>query len=91
MTSLSTTSLNFFKSTETGFNLSTSNLSTLLFKLFKPLGGFSNSSICDLSTPNFTLAKSAFSANFDVSTVAFFQQILMYQQLRFLIQVLLHN
>ena len=33
--SLSTTSLNFFKSTGTVFNSPTSELSTLVFKLFK--------------------------------------------------------
>ena len=39
-TLLSTTLLNFFKSTGTSFNLLTSNLSTLLFKLSKPLSTF---------------------------------------------------
>ena len=34
-----------FKSTGTGTNLSTSNLSTLLFKLLKTLGKFFNVSI----------------------------------------------
>ena len=40
-------SLSLIKSTKTGTNLSTSNLSTLLFKLFKPIGIFAN-----LSTSN---------------------------------------
>ena len=39
-TSFFTTSLSLLKSTETGTNLSTSNLYTLLFKLFKLVGTF---------------------------------------------------
>ena len=68
--SLSTTSLNLFQSVVTGFKLSASNLSTLLFKLLKPLGTFSNSTISNLSKSDFKLTKSAFLANFDVSTFA---------------------
>ena len=49
-------------------NLSTSNLSTLILKLFKPLRTFFNSSISNSSTVVFKLAKSSLSANFDVST-----------------------
>ena len=70
----STTSLNFIKSTGTGFNLSTSNLYTLLFKLFRTVGTLSNLSISNLSISDFKLAKSAFLANFNVSapvTVSF--------------------
>ena len=37
-----TTSLSLLKSRGTGPNLSSSNLSTLLFKLFKPVGTFCN-------------------------------------------------
>ena len=66
-TSFFTKLFSLLESTETVINLSASNLSTLLFKLLKPLGlSFS------LSTSNIKLAKSTFSANFDVSTpVAF--------------------
>ena len=44
-TSFFTTSLSLLKSTETGLNLSTCDLSTLLSQLFKPFGTFSNLSI----------------------------------------------
>ena len=44
----------------TGTNLSTSNLSTLLFKLFKLVGTFFNLSMSNLSTSDFKLAKSVF-------------------------------
>ena len=54
-------------STGTGTNLSTSNLFTLLFKLFKAVGTFFNLLIPYLSTLDFKLAKSTFLANFDVS------------------------
>ena len=55
---ISTTSLNLFKSTETGFNLWVSNSDNL--------------SIFNLSTSDFKLAKSSFLANCDVSApVAF--------------------
>ena len=62
------TSLSLRKSTETGTNLSTCSLSTLFLKLFKVLTLFFNLSIPNLSTLDFKLAKSPFSANFDVST-----------------------
>ena len=52
-------SLSLLKSTETGANLSTSNLSTLLFKLLKSFGNFSNLSISNVSTADFKLAKTA--------------------------------
>ena len=42
--------LGLLKSTETGTNLLKSNLSTLILKLFKPVGIFSNLSISNLST-----------------------------------------
>ena len=75
-----TTSLSLLKSTGTGTHLSTSNLSTLLFKLFKLVGIFFNLSISNLSTLDFKLAKSTFLAN------------LMYQHLlHFLNLLLLHN
>ena len=68
-----TTSYSLLKSTGTA-NLSTSNLSTLLFKLLKLVGTFFNLSISDLFTLDFKLAKSTFLGNFDVSTpVAFFK------------------
>ena len=47
-------SLNFFKSSGTGFNLATSNSA--------------NFSVSNLSSSDFKLAKSSFLANFDVST-----------------------
>ena len=49
-----------------------SNLSTLLFKVLKPVGIFSNLSISNLLTSDFKYAKGTFLENFDVSTsVAF--------------------
>ena len=67
-----TTSLSLLKSTGTSTNLSTSNLSNLLFKLFKLVGIFFNLSISNLSTLDFRFAESTFSENLDVSThVAF--------------------
>ena len=55
-----TTSLSSVKSTETGTNLSISNLCTLLFKVFKPLDKHFNLSLSNLSTSDFKLAKSVF-------------------------------
>ena len=60
MTSFFTTSLSLLKSTGTGTNLSTSKLSTLLFKLLKLLGILFNLSISTLSPSDFKLAKSVF-------------------------------
>ena len=78
-TSLLTTSISFItslillKSIGTGTNLSTSNLSNLFFKLFKPLVNFSNLLLSSLSIFYFQLAISAFSAKSDVpARVAFF-------------------
>ena len=45
------------------------NLSTLLFKLFKQIGIFFNLAMSSLSTSDFKLAKSAFLAKSDVSTL----------------------
>ena len=59
-TSCFTTFLSLLKWTEAGNNLSTCNLSSLLFKLFKLLGAFLNLSISNLSTLDFKLAKSTF-------------------------------
>ena len=71
-----TTSLSLLKSRGIGTNLSTSNLSTLLFKLFKLVGAFFNLSISNLSTLDYELAKSLFLAKDDVATpVAFFKSI----------------
>ena len=54
--------------------LSISNLSTLLFKLYKLVGTIFNLSISNLSTPSFKLTKSDYAANLDVSiSVAFFK------------------
>ena len=52
-----TTSLSLLKSTGTGANLSTSNLSTLLFKLLNLPDTFFNLSISNLSTLDFQVAK----------------------------------
>ena len=72
MTLFFTTSLSLFKSVATGTKLSTSNLSTLLFKLLKLVGTFFSLSISNLSPLDFKLAKSNFLANFYISTpVAF--------------------
>ena len=69
-----TTSLSLLKSTGTSTNLSTSNLSALLFKLLKLIGTSSNSSISNLSLSDFKLAKSTFLGHFYVSTLlAFFK------------------
>ena len=54
------TSVILLKSTETGTNLSTSNLSTLLFKVLKLVGTFFNLSRSSLSTSDFKLIKSIF-------------------------------
>ena len=70
------TSLNLLKSTGVSNNLSTSNLSTLLFKLLKLVGRFYNLSISNLSTSDIKLAKSTFLAKDDVSvSVVFFKSI----------------
>ena len=67
-------SLSLCKSTGTSTNSSTSNLSTLLFKLLKLLGTFFSLSTSNLSTSDFKVAKSTFVANVVVSTpVAFFK------------------
>ena len=59
-TSFFATSLSLLKSTGAGTNLSISNLSTLLFKLLKPLVTFFNLSIPNLSTSDFKLAESVY-------------------------------
>ena len=61
-TSVFTKSLSFLKSTGTGTNLSTYNLSTLFFKLLILLGTCFNLSIPNLYTSDFKLAKSTFLA-----------------------------
>ena len=74
MTSFFSASLRLLKSAEKGTNLSTSNLSTLLFKFLKLVGTFFNSSIANISTLDFNLSKSTFLAIFDASKpVAFFK------------------
>ena len=56
------------------FNLLTTKLSTLLFKLFTALCTFTSLSISSFSTSDFKPAKSVFLANFYLSTsVAFFK------------------
>ena len=64
-----TTSLNLLKSTGAGINLSTSNLSALLFKLVKLVSIFLNLSISNLSTSDF---KSTLLANFEVLDLLLF-------------------
>ena len=77
--SLSTTSLNCFKSTRTGFNLSTSNLYTLFFKLSKPLCTLFSLSTFNLSISDLKLAKSVFLAKSDIQHFLYFlSQILLY-------------
>ena len=74
MASFFTTSLSLLKSAGIVTNLSTSNLSTLLYKLLKLAGTFFSFSISNLSTLNFKLGKSTFLANFDALTsLAFFK------------------
>ena len=70
--------LSLIKSTGTGANYSTSNLSNLLFNLIKPIGTFSNLSISILSTSAFKLAKSDFAANLEASPVSFFKSDLLH-------------
>ena len=64
-TSLSTTSLNFFKSTGTVFHLPTSKLSTFVFKL---IGRLINLLMPNLSTSAFKAIKSFLAAKSGVST-----------------------
>ena len=82
ITSFFTTSLSLLKSTVTGTELSTSNLSTLLFKLLDLVGTFLNLSITlsaldlsiNVSALDFKLAKPNFLAIFYLSTsLAFFK------------------
>ena len=62
-----TTLLNLLKSTGTGGNLPTSNLSTLLFELFNLFGKCFILSMSYLSTSVFRLAKFDFNAKLEVS------------------------
>ena len=71
-TSFFTTSLSLLKSTGTGTNLLTSNLSTLFFNLPKLVGTFFDLLIPNLPKLDFKLAKSVFLANFYVSTTVAF-------------------
>ena len=57
-TSFFTISLNLLESTEIVITLSTPNLTTLLFKLFKLVGRFLVLSLSNLSTSDLKLAKS---------------------------------
>ena len=57
-TSFFTISLNLLESTEIVITLSTPNLTTLLFKLFKLVGKFLILSLSNLSTSDLKLAKS---------------------------------
>ena len=68
-----TTSLSLLKLTRTATYLSTSNLSTLLFRVLKLLNTFFNLPVSDLSTSDFKLAKSTFLANFGVLSGSFFK------------------
>ena len=64
--------LSLLKSTGTVTNISTSNLSTLLFKLLELAEVFFSLSISNLPTLYLELAKSVFLAKNDVSTPAAF-------------------
>ena len=66
ITSLSTASMNFFKSSGTIFKLATSKSSIFVFKLFKLLGKLTNLAMSKLSTSAFKAIKS-FSAKSDAS------------------------
>ena len=78
-TSFFTTWLCLLKSTGTGTYLSTSNFSTLLFKLFTLVGIFFNLPISTLPTSGFKLAKSTFLVKDDVSIpVPFLNLFLLY-------------
>ena len=62
------------KSVGTGFNLSTSNRFSLLFKLFKAFGASYSLSISNWPTSDFKLGKSVILVKFYVSApVAFFK------------------
>ena len=63
---LSATSLNFFKSLGTVYNVPTSNLFTSVFKLFKPVGTLTNSLMSSLSNSAFKAIKSLLAAKLDV-------------------------
>ena len=79
-----TTSLSLLQPTGTGTNLSTSNLSTLLFKLLKLVGTFFNLSLSDLSTLDYRLTKSV--------KLAKLAEIPLYQHLLHALNLfLLHN
>ena len=70
-----TASLGLVESVGTGANLSTSNSSTLLLKLFKPLATIFDLLISNLLVSDFRLAKSSFLANCNLSTpVAFLSE-----------------
>ena len=72
----------------TGFNLLTSDLSTLLFEQFKPVDTFPNISIFNLSIFHFMLARSSFLAKSDVSKpAAFFKSDLVSFYIMILIQL----
>ena len=71
-TSFFTTTLSLLKSAGTGNNSSISYLSTLLFRLFKLLGKCFYSSIFNLPTSDFKLARPFFLTKDDVSTPAAF-------------------
>ena len=79
-----TTSLSLLQPAGTGTNLSTSNLSTLLFKLLNLVGTFFNLSLSDLSTLDYRLTKSA--------KLAKLAEIPIYQHLLHVLNLfLLHN
>ena len=66
-TSLSTISLNFFKSTGTVFSLPTSRSSTSVFKLFRLVGTLVSLLMSSLSTSAFKVVKSFLPAKLEVS------------------------
>ena len=67
-TSLSTTSLNFFKYTEKVFSLPTSKSFTFVFKVFKLDGTLTSLLISTLSTSALKAIKSFLATKSDVST-----------------------
>ena len=66
-TSLSSKTLDFFKSTGIVFNLPTSKSFTFIFKLFTPVGKLASLLMSNLSTTAFKAIKSFLAAKSDVS------------------------
>ena len=82
------TYVNLLKSTGAGTNLSTSNLSTLLFKLLKLAGILFSLSVSNLSALDLKLAKSTFLVNFMYQHLLYFLNLLLLHNQINLIQLL---